>query len=93
MGSTPKWAIIQKKAQYLLFLAHPAALFMALYSTGLSLNKPKTKDSSCSKGIEGFSHWVLLTIPIDAMCGFESLNTFGNQILGELKCAIVVDDI
>lgn len=55
MGSTPKWAIIQKKAQYLLFLAHPAALFMALYSTGLSLNKPKTKDSSCSKGIEGFS--------------------------------------
>lgn len=55
LGSTPKQAIIQKNAQCLLFAAHPAALFMDLCSTGLSQNKPKTKDSSCSKAFYGFS--------------------------------------
>lgn len=28
---------------------------------------------------------------VDAMCGFDSLNTCRNQILGELKCVSVVD--
>lgn len=55
LGSTPKQAIIQKNAQCFLFVANPAVLFMDLCSTGLSQNKPKTKDSSCSKAFYGFS--------------------------------------
>lgn len=37
--------------------------------------------------------WALLTVPVDAVCGFDSLNTSGNQVLEEIKCLIVVDDI
>jgi len=54
LGSAPKWAIIQKKVQHFLLLAHPAALFMALYSRGLSLFEPKAKAGPC-KGFYGYS--------------------------------------
>lgn len=32
-----------------------------------------------------------MTIPVDAMRGFDSLNTCGSQTLGELKCVFVAD--
>ena len=35
--------------------------------------------------------WVLVTVLADALCGFESLNTCGNQVLGELRCVFLVD--
>lgn len=35
--------------------------------------------------------WVFVTVLVGAMCGFDPLNTCGNQLLGELKCIFVVD--
>lgn len=35
--------------------------------------------------------WVLQTVLTDSVCGLNSLNTYGNQILGELKCVFVVN--
>lgn len=35
--------------------------------------------------------WVLQTVPADSVCALNSLNTDGNQVLGELKCVFVVN--
>lgn len=43
------------------------------------------------RGFMASLSWVLVIIPVDAMCGFDSLNTYGNHVLGELKCVFVVD--
>lgn len=37
--------------------------------------------------------WVCQTVPADFKCGLNSLNTYGNQLLGELECVFVVNVI
>lgn len=43
------------------------------------------------RGFTASLSWVLQTVLVDSVCGLDSLNTYGNQILGELKCVFVVN--
>lgn len=37
--------------------------------------------------------WVFQAVPADSACGLNSSNTYGNQVLGELKRVFVVNAV
>lgn len=54
---------------------------------------PRQQTALLLRSFTVFLSCVFQTVPADSVCGLNSLNTYGNQVLGELECVFVVNVI
>lgn len=64
---------------------------MAVYSRGCHCVSPRQQTVLLLRALTVSLSWVFQAVPADSVCGLNSLNAYGNQVLGELKRVFVVN--